>query len=226
MLTQARSNSPHGSFRPPVWTDDARAVLRGRSDLLQRFRDGDRAALEVVYRAYRGNVTAAVRRLVGLHGWTRHDRTRAEVVGDLVQETFLRAFKPRARRSFDGVREYGPYLIAVARNAVIDWARNRGREVPTDCPVIEDLANARAGTPPENHPEDPLLGAVVERYLEGLDSTLRAVHEIRYQHGLSQRRGAIAMGLSRQSLRTLESRLHDGLRRAIKLHGLSPKARS
>jgi RNA polymerase sigma-70 factor (ECF subfamily) len=194
-------------------------VFRGRADLLQRFREGDPDALEIVYRTYRTKVVALVR--YGLRGPDQGGGARRfgrpEDLGDLVQETFMRAFAPAARSGFDGLRDYGPYLHAVARNVMLAWARRTGREVPTDWPELEALASAN-----EPHDDgadaDPQVRAVVASYVEGLEPELRAVHEARYLRGLSQEQGAAALGISRQSLRTLEKRLRTGLRRALK-HG-------
>jgi len=191
-------------------------VFHGRLDLLQRFRNGERAALEIVYRTYVERVAAIVRH--GLRSPTQDDRPRVcrpEDMGDLVQEIFMRAFAPAARTGFDGLRDYGPYLFALARNVMIDWARRAGREVPTDWPEMEALAGAQ-GDSSADAELDPAVRAVVDKYLQGLDAELRAVHEARYLRGLTQEQGAATLGISRQSLRTLEQRLRTGLRRALK----------
>ena len=85
----------------------------GEAGLLQRFRTGERQALEAVYRAYVDSVARAVsgalRRYCGealLGGW----RGVAGELPDLVQEVFTRAFEPDARLRFDGVRDFAPYL--------------------------------------------------------------------------------------------------------------------
>jgi RNA polymerase sigma factor (sigma-70 family) len=105
----------------------------GRADaqLLQSFRDGERAALESVYRAYAESVAraiAGVLRRYGREGWHGGWREIAADVPDLVQEVFARAFEPQTRRSFDGVRDYGPYLRQIARNVVVDHFRRKQRQ--------------------------------------------------------------------------------------------------
>jgi RNA polymerase sigma-70 factor (ECF subfamily) len=196
----------------------AMTVFRGRADLLRQFRDGDRVALETVYRTYVHKVTAIVRH--GLRLPARAAGARGPGLGDLVQDIFLRAFAPSARMGFDGLRDYGPYLAALARNTMVDWARREGREIPTDFPEMESLTNATAAEPPVDDGLDPDVRKVVETYLAGLDSELRAVHEVRYQRGLSQQEGAETLGITRQSLRTLENRLRTGLRKALMHHEL------
>jgi RNA polymerase sigma factor (sigma-70 family) len=194
-------------------------VFRGQPELLRQFRDGERAALETVYRFYLDKVVAIVRN--GLRMPTRDRRVRPvarrpEDLSDLVQEIFLRAFARPARAGFDGLRDYAPYLFALARNVMIDWARQVGRDVPTDWLEVEAMANATGSSLEEDEDLDPNVRAVVDAYIAGLDDELRALHEVRYLRGLSQQEGAAALGISRQTLRTLESRLRRGLRRALK----------
>jgi DNA-directed RNA polymerase specialized sigma24 family protein len=73
--------------------------------------------------------------------------------------------------------------------------------------------------------------AVVGRYLSLLPADLQRVHDALFVQGLSQRDAAIALGLGRQVVRTLASRLREGLRSALKdggqldlLDGVAPLA--
>src|SRR5689334_2651371 len=108
----------------------------GDPDLLREFRDGAQHALGTVYRAYVGHVTGVVRaalRRYGAPGRGRaHPLGAASDVSDLIQEVFARAFEPRTRRRFDGVREYGPYIGRIARNVVADHLRHRRRQVAAE----------------------------------------------------------------------------------------------
>jgi RNA polymerase sigma-70 factor, ECF subfamily len=58
-------------------------------------------------------------------------------VEDLVQDSFMRAFSPPARAAYDGIRDYGPYLLTIVRNTVADALRVRQREVLTGAAEIE-----------------------------------------------------------------------------------------
>ncbi len=180
-------------------------------DFLQQFRQGDRSALEQVYFAYVEEVERFVRRflVVAIRSGTPRPHVDA---GDLVQDVFIRAFGDKARAAFDGARDYGPFLGALTRNLLLDWARRRGREVPSD-----DL---------DRHPEPSSRGrsdfadretmAVVDQYLAELPAELRAVHECRYAQCYTQHQACSALGISRQTLRTREEQLRDGLRRRLK----------
>src|SRR2546423_13639434 len=92
-------------------------------DLLSRFRAGEREALARVYWHY----VAKVEDLVYL---TLRSSDRASgVVADLVQEVFVKVFAARARRAYDGVRPFAPYVLTVTRNVLTDRGRLARREV-------------------------------------------------------------------------------------------------
>jgi RNA polymerase sigma factor (sigma-70 family) len=188
--------------------------------LLGRFQDGDREALETVYRTYVAKIEDIGRfgfRVPGTAAFAPGLARRPEDLADFVQEVFVKAFAEKARRSFDGKREYGPFLNAIARNVGIDWARRRGREVPTPWHELDDARLEPVAAPEsggETWGDEPTI-AVVKRYLATLDGDLRRVHDARFGRGLSQRDAAAELGIGRQVLRTLENRLRDGLRREL-----------
>jgi RNA polymerase sigma-70 factor (ECF subfamily) len=194
-------------------------IFRGNPELLRRFREGDRDALETVYRAYVGKIENIVRfgfrlpdggGIVGGIGWQP-----AEIV-DAIQEVFAKGFATAARAGFDGARDYGPYLYAITRNVLADRLRRTHRELPTPWQELERLREGELV--PHEEPAawaDEATVAVVRAYLGGLDEQLRRIHQARYVEGLSQRDAAERLGISRQTLRTLEARLRDGLRREL-----------
>jgi RNA polymerase sigma-70 factor (ECF subfamily) len=194
-------------------------IFRGQPRLLQRFREGDRAALETVYRAYVDKITSIARfgfRLPAAGLTAPGLAHRPDEVADLVQEVFLKAFARKVRQSFDGERPYGPFLYAIARNVAVDWARQRGREIPTPW---RDLPEGDAELTPDEAGDAPWADdatmALVRRYVASLDPELREVHRVRYEEGLSQRDAAERLGIGRQVLRTREARLREGLRREL-----------
>jgi RNA polymerase sigma-70 factor (ECF subfamily) len=200
----------------------------GDRQLLRRFRAGERAALEQVYWAYVDRVEHIIR-----NGFVLRERglpvpgaggNHADVA-ELTQEVFARAFAPAARLAYDGLREYAPYLDAIARNLLVDRARDRGREIPA---TDEHLREACDPFPPAAEPAwaDPDTVALVASYLAGLPAELRAVHDARYVRSLSQRDAAVDLGISRQQLRTLEQRLRDGLGRDLRRRELARGAPS
>ena len=187
-------------------------IFAQRPELLRPFSEGAPAALEAVYWFYKDKVEGIVR------FGTRRVPTTAEIE-DLVQEIFTKAFAPRARRTFDGQRPYGPYLFAIARNALRSWCHDMMREVPTDWPALCEWLEGVEATEQPTH-ADPRVIMAVERFVRTLSPELQAVHQQRFVRGLSQRDAAAALGLGRQSVRTLEGQLRDQLRSALAAEGV------
>jgi RNA polymerase sigma factor (sigma-70 family) len=199
------------------------SLLRMDPTLLRAFRAGEPDALELVYWEYVGKVEALLRSGFEVRG--RGVRVKGacrdpEELADLVQEVFARAFSEKARRGYDGFREYGPYLYAIARNALVDWARTGGREIPAEWRALEaaiDMAPVSLDTVPW---ADPLTMQVVDDYVRGLPRDLRELHRLRHEECMSQERAAEALGVSRQTLRTLERRLRERLAAALDAAGI------
>jgi len=194
------------------------AFLRTDRALLDSFRAGAPEALGKVYAEY----VRKVERLLSA-GFVVHGRgTRVggacqqpQDLADLVQEVFMRAFSPKGRQAYDGLRDYGPYLFAIARNVLVDWARVRGRETPSPWIELEtaiDIVPVVDDTAPW---ADPTTMRVVEEYLSALPQDLREVHRLRHEQCFSQDQAAERLGVGRQTLRTLERRLRDGLSAAL-----------
>ena len=177
-------------------------IVRSRQELLSAFRAGDRDAMAEVYWAYAPRVESFARRFAA-----------PADVRDLVQEVFTRIFSETGRRSYDGTRDLGPYLLAIAKNLLIDRAQRAGRELPTAAQLLVEVEAEEA---PELPWADPETMRVVEAYLSSLSHDLRAVHEARYERGLPQREAATVLGISRQTLRTREAHLRTGLEDALR----------
>jgi len=173
---------------------------------LRAFRDGERWALGRVYDFYSKEMTTLVRQRAFAMG-TFH--SAADVL-DLVQETFLKAFSDGARQSFDGTREYGPFLRTVARNVVVDWHRRTLRRRESFAGE-EELAKHQPATDETSTLAEGDLLEKTEEFVRMLPPELAIVHSLRYEKGLSQEDLARAMGLTRQRVRTLEQRLRDEL---------------
>jgi RNA polymerase sigma factor (sigma-70 family) len=198
-------------------------ILRANRDLLDGFRAGKSEALGTVYWEY----VRKVERLLGA-GFVvrgRGDRVagacrQPEDLADLVQEVFSRAFSEKGRRGYDGLRDYGPYLYAIARNVLVDWARARGREIPAPWAELEAAIETAPVQEDDEVPwAEPETMRVVEAYLASLPQDLRDVHRLRHEQGLSQTQAAEQLGVGRQTLRTLERRLRDGLATALDAAG-------
>jgi RNA polymerase sigma factor (sigma-70 family) len=187
-------------------------------ELLPAFREGRREALDRVYRTYRRSVERNLRALAHVHGAV--ELAQASAIADLSQEVFVRAFSETARRGYDGLRAFGPYLASVLRNCFIDALRARGREVlrePAELRVeLEGMVQAS-----DDVGLDPQMGLLLSKYIAGLPPALAGVYQQRFVLGRSQEQASVALGLSRRVLRTGEKRLCGGLRRALVEAGIS-----
>ena len=186
-------------------------------EFLDGYQQGLPSVLENIYREHI-NVVAHVL----THGFVT--RTGGYIPGvrnphstsDLCQEVFLKAFSPAARRAYDARQRYRPYLLAIARNALVDdhrrAARNRAADEISDLPSVdaEDLS-----LPTEA--EDTVV--LVEAYLAGVPCSLQKLYQLRFVSRKSQQETANALGITRQNLRTLERMLKDGLRKKLSSHG-------
>jgi RNA polymerase sigma factor (sigma-70 family) len=177
------------------------------------FRDGQRWAFERVYRAYVRELDAYLRSLARRAQFPELEQPSA--VADSLQEVFVRAFAPAARAAYDGERPYGPYLRKIAKNYFVDQLRARGRKLELS---DESLCDHAAET--EEVVVDPRVNAVLTAYLAALPDALRGVYEQRFVLGNSQEYACSALGITRRRLRTDESRLKSGLRKALASDGI------
>ncbi len=197
-------------------------IFRDRPDLLRRFREGDRAAMEDVYWAYVDKVTAIIR--FGFSAPVSGHKVpglarKADDAAEVLQEVFSRVFSEKARLAFDGIREFGPYLFMVTRNALADWGRKHSREVPAEwSDQFDDLPAPLPDEEPVYADADTM--DAVRMYLEGLSNEERRVHNALYVQGKPQRQASETLGLSRQKIRTIDQHIREGLRRTLKRRDL------
>ena len=155
------------------------------SELILRAGDGDRGAFEVLYRRYSRPVFGLALRRLG-------DRGRAE---DAVQETFASIW--RAARTYKPERgPGGPWLYAVARNAIVDRSRARTE------PAIEVPEEASSEAGPAERAEASWTTWRLHRALEELSQNERSVIELAYWSGLSQSEVAEYLGIPLGTVKT------------------------
>jgi len=172
-------------------------VAPSDGELIQRVGSGDAGAFELLYRRYGRSVFGLALRRLG-------DRMAAE---EAVQETFAALW--RSARTYNPERGPGaPWLYAVARNAIVDRARNKS-EPPTEVP---EMASLEPG--PQERAEASYVSWRVHRALEDIPSTERDVLELAYWGGLSQSEVADFLGIP---LGTVKTRTRAGLGRLANL---------
>jgi RNA polymerase sigma factor (sigma-70 family) len=200
------------------------SVLDSMAGLIERFRAGEPAVLELVYRSCRADVTRLVR--AGVHrasrsGWRAAVGAAAEEVSDLVQEVFIRVLAPKARLGYRGAGPFQAYVASIARNVLRDWIRRKRREIPTRPETLERLRD-RSAPGDDIERTDPSTAPALDAFLRGLPPQLRAIHDKRYAAGLSERQTAVALGVGRQTVRTLDRRLRAQLLETFASSGHAP----
>ena len=166
--------------------------------LVSRARDGDRAAFEELVRR--------TSRLVFARLYL--DTGRIDRADDLLQETFLLAF-----RSLHGLANpagFRPWLLAIAHNVLIDDARRLARlkraAPAADTPVSAVLAKEPA---PDQAVERDEMRQRVLAVLRSLPEEYRLPLTLRYLTGADYDSIGEQLGLTNGSLRGL---LHRGLK--------------
>jgi RNA polymerase sigma-70 factor (ECF subfamily) len=171
----------------------AMAMAENDASLIERTGRGDRAAFDELYRRFARPVLAMALRQLG-------DRARAE---DATQETFAAVW--RSARSFRSERgSPSAWLYTVARNAIIDRARQRHD------PIAEVLDEPVAEAGPEELAESSWVAWRVHSALERLPERERVVIELAYWSGLSQAEIASYLNVP---LGTVKTRTRTGLAR-------------
>jgi RNA polymerase sigma factor (sigma-70 family) len=199
-------------------------VFAKDKELLRRFRAGDRQALATVYWHYFDTVAVLLRRCLAAadrRGWS----PQADVA-DVLQDVFVKAFAERVRLVYDDRREYRPFLMAIARNTLVDHLRGAPREIQLDPATIEALVGSQTSQETHESAEqlpwaDPQTMLLVDHYVAGLAEAERAVYLERYVRCRSQEHAAQALGMTRQKVRTLEGKLRGGLARELARSRLS-----
>jgi len=128
--------------------------------LVDRLRDGDPAAFDAVYEAYRARLFSFLARLA---------RSR-EVAEDLAEETWLRLVETAPRLRPD--TRLGPWLFTVARNLYYSYCRSRA----VSDAAADALISLWPGGSPRPSPFEEAAARELEGRLEGALARLPANH--------------------------------------------------
>jgi RNA polymerase sigma-70 factor (ECF subfamily) len=186
--------------------------------LLQRFRAGEPAAMGEVYRRHVGPLTRLLRS-AAFRGQTFASLRSAMELENAIVEVFSRAFEPRARAVYDGLRPYETFLMGIARNYLLE--RSRERELPHGLSPEEAVAQALAdeGPAPDEQVESREVDALVQAFRGTLGAEEAQLFELRFGEGLGQEAAAARLGLTRIQLRRREHKLRVRLLAHLQHHG-------
>lgn len=166
--------------------------------LMLAFRDGDDAAFDALFERWAGKLLRFLERMV----------RDAAVAEELVQETFLRVHRARARYAPDA--KFSTWLYTIASNVARNELRRPFRRAPHDSTDAE-----REGAPlelvAEESPVDEIVnarreGAEVEAALAHLPERQRAALWLAAVDGLSYAEVAKALETSESSVKALVHR--------------------
>ena len=113
-------------------------------------------------------------------------------------ETFARAFEPRTRAAYDGVRPYAQFLMGIARNVVLEQSRTRevvaGLGPQDEGSTLDWSRVLRRPESLEQQLEDREVEGVAAGFKEGLSAQERELFELRFTEGLAQESAGRAGG--------------------------------
>jgi RNA polymerase sigma-70 factor (ECF subfamily) len=141
---------------------DPREAAQINSALVERLRQGDGAALEMLYRQHHEAVRAFACRLLGSR----------ELAEDLLHEVFLGA--PAAFRNYRGESTLRTFLVSVAVNKSKHYVRAASRRRRLEEKLADEPPRGRS-TPPDEEWERQELAAELQRALDQLPLDERVV---------------------------------------------------
>ena len=174
-----------------TWTDD---------DLVARSRGGDVESFNQLILRWERPIYALAYRVIG----------RDEDARDVVQETFLRAF--RALPGFKGQAKFSSWLYRIALNLCRDWIRRQRRtpvvQMPEDAEAVERIAIRDPVESIEDLMARKELSAVVAEAMALLPEEQRTAIILKEYHGMTFQKIAELQGCP---LSTVKTRLYQGL---------------
>jgi RNA polymerase sigma-70 factor (ECF subfamily) len=175
-----------------------------QAELLQRCRDGDELAWEVLVRQHQARVYAIA------YGYTgREDEAR-----DLAQDIFVRVF--RRLDTCEAAEKFVPWLVRVARNAGIDHLRRRQARPPQQDIPAEEMRDLKAtGPDPEQHWLQDRRKRLVMQALQHLSNINKEIILLKDIQGLPLEEIATMLDLPLGTIKSRSSRARVELAKAV-----------
>ena len=165
--------------------------------VMERFRNGDDAAVRALYRQYGRLVFTIAMRILG-------DRQLAE---DATQQAFLQAW--RASSTFDPGRDPAPWLATITRRVAIDMQRSEARRPATSLEVTSADDPALVSLPPSA--ESVWETWQVRAAIDELQPDEREVVRLQHLQGHSHSEIAEQLGLALGTVKSRSHRAHQHL---------------
>jgi len=149
-----------------------------------------------------------------------------------IQEGFIHAFRERGRDSYDGSKEYRPFLLTIIRNYTIDQIRKArteeryfvhigdlGYETEHEHEALERLRVAEPEATPERETLQRELQSTLAAFVESLDEEDSQLVQLHLMGELTQQEMAEHLGESRNDIRKRIRLLRGKLLRHLKREG-------
>ncbi|MCB9914187.1 MAG: sigma-70 family RNA polymerase sigma factor [Planctomycetes bacterium] len=164
------------------------------ANLVQQTLAGDQRAFQTLVERYQGRLFAVV----------RHYTRNAVELEDIVQETFLKAY--RRLDSFDHRSSFYTWIYRIATNTVLDFLKRRGRSPvqAVEDPELVGEAGARDCPAPMANLEARELAEITQSVLAELPDIFRTVLVMREFDQMAYQEIADTLEIS---IGTVESRL-------------------
>lgn len=188
------------------------AVLR-TEELLARAKEGDRSAFEELYRRYAAPVARRIAHLLG----PRH----ASSVSDLVQETFVQAYRSLAQARGGEAGSFGGWVLRIAQNLARTHYRG-SRRLPFRLWARAEEEQAVPSREAAVDQSYPTL-EVVHRALDALSPKLREAVILFELEELSLSEMAAALEVPLHTAASRVRRGRDELRRELRRLGWQPR---
>ena len=210
--------------------------LKGNTELVEKFRRGDREVLADLYRGHVDEIRILLRdgfsfrskgRGMRFSGYKEPFRLQ-----EVLQESFIHAFREKARLGYDPGQPYRPYLVTIVRNFVIDRVRRERLEASLFVSVgdvaavgegVDDALDRIAPMRAELSPEDEVfrgqLTQTLGRFVEELDEEDRTVLQQHLMGELTQNEVAEVLGTDRNDVRKRIRMMRERLLRHLKREG-------
>lgn len=190
-------------------------------ELLEEFRRGTPNALEQVYLHYAPQLYTYLQKGFSFSSqgtWYRvHSILDPVEQENLVQETFIRCFSPKARMQYDGERPYLPYLQRTCQRIFIGQKRLAKRFVEYN-PELDSEPEPNEQTQQEELEKQELL-SLLKQYLETCDEREQRVFEAIFERNESQKQAAERLEMGRMQVRTSLQKIRRGLIRHFRETG-------
>jgi RNA polymerase sigma-70 factor (ECF subfamily) len=166
---------------------------------MARAQEGDREA----YRRLLEEITPYLRSLAARLIQNRGD------IEDAVQDALLSVHA--VRHTYDPMRPFGPWLVAIARRRFVDGLRRRGRAVSRETPL--EAEHETFAAPETNFQEAASDGRAVREALKGLPRGQREAIRMLKLEEMSLNEAAAASGMSVAALKVATHRGLKSLRK-------------